>query len=309
MTQRNRPLRVLRGRSRSAIGPSARSQLTLKPSATAVALALVALGGVGVRNAAAGPTDGVVSAGNATILQSGAVTTINQTSSRAAIDWRTFGINANESVIFQQPSSSAVALNRVAAGAGRSEIYGSLQANGHVFLINPAGVLFARGATVDVAGLVASTLNITNNDFMAGRLVFSGGAGSGSVRNEADSRVKDGGYIRARDGGYVAFLGNQVSNTGTINAPNGTVALGAGESMVLDFHGDGLLSLKVNAAAAKARIDNTGEIHAEGGAVIMSARAKDALLDTVLNVDGIVTAKGLVERGGYIYLDGGNSGV
>lgn len=247
----------------------------LKPVPAAVAVALLALHGQGLRDVAAAPTGAQVTAGAATIRQSGTQTVINQSTPRAALNWQSFGIAAGEAVIFRQPSSAAVALNRV-VGPDPSAIFGTLQANGHVFLINPNGVLFGRGANVDVAGLVASTLNLSNNDFMAGRYVFSGGSGTGSVIIH--------GTLRAANGGYVALLGNQVSNTGTITAANGTVALGAGESMVLDFHGDGLLSLKVNATAARARIDHSGEIHAEGGAVIMSAAAKSALLDTVLNV-------------------------
>jgi filamentous hemagglutinin family protein len=261
---------------------------------------MIALGASPARTAWAAPSGGQVAPDIAKIDQSGPQTVINQFANRAAIDWQSFSIGRSESVIFKQPSSASVALNQV-VGPNPSEIYGSLQANGHVFLINPAGVTFARGAQVDVAGLVASTLNISNADFMAGRYVFSGGAGAGRVVNEAD--------IRMKDGAYVAFLGNQVMNSGSITANRGSVALAAGEAMVLDFNGDGLLSVKVNAAAAGAKIDHSGVIQADGGMVIMSAQAKNALLDTVLNVEGIVSAKGVVERDGYVYLDGGQSGV
>ena len=280
--------------------PNRRTRLTPRPIAAAVALALLAFGGIDIRDAAANPTGAQLTAGAATVSQPNAQTVIvNQTTHRAALDWTSFSIGAGESVIFQQPSASAVALNRV-VGPTASTIHGTLQANGQVFLINPSGVLFGRGANVDVAGLVASTLNISNQDFMAGRYLFTGSAGSGSVINE--------GTIRA-NGGFVALLSNQVSNTGTIVANNGSIALGAGDSMLLDFNGDGLLSLKVNGAAAKARIDNGGIIQADGGVVIMSAQAKNALVSTVLNVEGIVQARGMVERGGHIYLDGGSSGV
>jgi filamentous hemagglutinin family protein len=269
---------------------------------------LVAASGSSARDALAGPTGGVVAPDQAKIEQSGSQTVINQFTNRAAIDWQSFSIGKTESVIFNQPSSASVALNRV-VGPNPSEIYGSLQANGHVFLINPAGVTFARGARVDVAGLVASTLNISNADFMAGRYVFSGGAGTGRVRNETDVRAADGGHIRVNEGSYIAFLGNQVSNSGTLTTNKGSVALAAGDAMTLDFNGDGLLSVKVNAAAAGAKIDHSGVIVADGGVVIMSAQAKNALLDTVLNVDGVVQARGIVEREGHIYLDGGRSGV
>jgi filamentous hemagglutinin family protein len=267
----------------------------------AVALALVSVNPAWMASSQAAPTGGQVAAGIATIQQSSAQSTIiNQATSRAALNWQSFSVGAGESVVFRQPSASAVALNRV-VGPDASVISGTLQANGHVFLVNPSGVLFSKGASVDVGGLVASTLAISNNDFMAGRYVFSGGAGSGAVVNE--------GSIRAADGGYVALIGNQVSNTGTIVANAGSVALGAGDTVLLDFGGDGLLNLKVNAAVAAARIDSGGVIQADGGRVIMSAQAKNALTATALNVDGIVRARGLVERNGQIFLDGGRSGV
>ena len=267
------------------------------PMSAALALAFVSLSTGTVGRAIAGPTGGQVTAGAATIQQPNAQTTlIHQTTPRAAIDWTRFSIGARESVVFKQPSSSAVALNRV-TGGDASLIYGSLTANGHVFLVNPNGVTFGRGASVDVGSLVASTLSISNADFMSGRYLFSGGAGAGRVVNE--------GAIRAADGGYVAFIGNQVSNSGTIVANRGSVALGAGDSVLLDFAGDGLLSLKVNTAAAGARIDHGGLIQADGGQVVLSARAKTALASTAMNVDGIIAARGLLERDGKIVLDGG----
>jgi filamentous hemagglutinin family protein len=212
------------------------------PVASAVALALLSIGAAGAASAQALPTGGSVSAGTATITQTNSSTLmINQATQKAALDWQTFSIGGGNSVIFNQPSASSIALNRVVGGTP-SEIYGALQANGQVFLLNPAGVYFSRSASIDVGGLVASTLNLSNADFMRGNYAFTGGAGSGSIVNEAT--------IRVPKGGYVAFLGKQVHNTGTIVASNGSVAFGAGDSMLLDFDGDGLLQLRVNASAA-----------------------------------------------------------
>src|SRR5581483_7333810 len=104
--------------------------------AVAVSLALA-----GSNDLFAAPSGGQVTAGAASIQQSGTQTLITQSTDRAAINWQTFGIAATESVIFRQPSSSSVALNRV-IGGNPSEIFGRLQANGHVFLINPSGILF-----------------------------------------------------------------------------------------------------------------------------------------------------------------------
>src|SRR2546428_3535835 len=115
------------------------------------------------------PTGGRVVGGQATISQSGAALQIQQGSARAALDWNTFNIGSQAAVTFNQPSASSIALNRV-LGASGSEIYGRLSANGQVFLINPNGVLFARGSQVDVGGIVASTLSMSADDFMAGPL-------------------------------------------------------------------------------------------------------------------------------------------
>ncbi len=113
------------------------------------------------------PTGGTVVAGQASIAQSGDTQTITQTSQNAAIDWQSFSIGSGGKVVFQQPNASAIALNRV-IGGDASKIYGVLQSNGQVFLVNPNGVLFAKGAQVSTAGLMASTRDMSVADFMAG---------------------------------------------------------------------------------------------------------------------------------------------
>ncbi|HEX2824854.1 MAG TPA: filamentous hemagglutinin N-terminal domain-containing protein [Burkholderiales bacterium] len=287
--------------SSNVVRPRSNLVTRLNPVTAAVAAALIAAYGPGVRLAHAGPTGEQVVGGAATVQRPDANTTvINQSTQRAALNWNGFSIDVGQAVIFNQPNAASVALNRV-VGPNPSTIAGSLQANGQVFLINPSGILFSKGASVDVAGLVASTANISNADFMAGRNVFSGAAGNITIEKGAS--------IKAGERGYVALLANQVFNSGTLTASNGTVALAAGQDMVLDFHGDGLLSLKVNAAGAGAKIAHDGIVVADGGRVIMSAAARNALLDTVLNIDGIVQARNAVERNGAIYLEGGDSGV
>ena len=149
------------------------------------------------------PEGGQVTAGTANIQRSGSSLVINQGSDRAAINWLSFGIGVNEAVRFNQPSSSSIVLNRV-LGQSPTQIYGSLSANGQVFLLNPNGVLFAPGAQVNVGGLVATTLSLSDADFLAGRNTFTKGAFAGSVINQ--------GTIRAANGGYVALMGPEVRN-------------------------------------------------------------------------------------------------
>jgi filamentous hemagglutinin family protein len=145
------------------------------------------------------PTGGNVVAGSGQInTPSANQMVINQASNKLAIDWQSFDIAAGHKVTFNQPGSDSIALNRV-LGADGSKIMGQLDANGRVFLINPNGVLFGAGAQVNVGGLVASTLNISDTDFAAGNYRFKGDGSNASVINK--------GNITATDGGSVALLG------------------------------------------------------------------------------------------------------
>ena len=137
-------------------------------------LATTPLLALGLTQASAGPEGASVVGGAATISgQGGPAVIVNQSTSSAVINWNTFNIRANESVRFNQPNSSSVALNRVVGGLGPSEIMGSLTANGRVFIINRDGILFGPGSVVNTAGFLATTNDIKNADFMAGRYNFN----------------------------------------------------------------------------------------------------------------------------------------
>ncbi|EJN05001.1 filamentous hemagglutinin N-terminal domain-containing protein [Herbaspirillum sp. YR522] len=252
-----------------------------------LALLLVAAG------AGAAPVGGVVSAGNGNIASNGSVTTINQGSDKLAINWNGFNIGSGETVNFNQPSRDAIALNRV-LGTGASEILGQLNANGRVFLINPNGILFGAGASVNVGGLVASTLDLSDQDFMNGSLRFGGTAGN----------VTNRGRITANDGGFIALLGGQVSNEGTLTARLGNVTLAAGSAMTLDFNGDGLLQVRIDQGTAQALAQNRQMIVADGGTVLLSAQAADALAQAVVNNTGVIQARSVGQRHGQIVLLG-----
>jgi filamentous hemagglutinin family protein len=246
--------------------------------------------------AQAAPTGGVVTAGQAQIGGTLGQMTVTQTTPHAAIHWQSFGIRAGESVRFVQPSSASVTLNRV-IGADPSGIMGNLSANGKVFLVNPNGILFGPGATVNVGSLVASTLGISDADFMAGRYRFSGaGSGAGLVVNQ--------GLIQTSEGGYVALLGHQVSNQGRVEAQLGTVALAAGQAMTLDVSGDQLLHVAIDQGVAKALLSNGGLLQADGGKVLMTTQVAGNLLANAVNNTGVVQARSLAHRNGSIYLLG-----
>ncbi|MGQ0651400.1 MAG: beta strand repeat-containing protein, partial [Betaproteobacteria bacterium] len=245
------------------------------------------------------PTGGNVVAGSASITQNAAKMNVAQGTNSAIINWQSFSIGSGAHVNFAQPSASAIALNRV-VGTDPSQIFGRLTANGQVFLTNPGGVLFARGAAVDVGGLLATTLSIADRDFLSGRYNFINSGGAGSVVNE-------GTIITAN--GYTALAGPQVRNDGLIVARAGSVALAGADRISLDMVGDGLISVKVEQAALNASAINTGTIEADGGQVLLTAQSANALLDTVVNNSGVIRANTIVQRNGQIILDGGSSGV
>jgi filamentous hemagglutinin family protein len=119
----------------------------------------------------ADPTGGNVVGGAGHIHQSNLSTIIHQTSNRQAIDWQTFNINSNESVNFNQPNRSSIALNRI-LDQNASQIHGSINANGQIVLVNPNGVFFGKNATVNAGGLFVAALDVNPEDFMQGRLNF-----------------------------------------------------------------------------------------------------------------------------------------
>jgi filamentous hemagglutinin family protein len=256
--------------------------------------------------ALANPTGGQVVAGSATIGTAGGNGVIvNQNSQRAAINWQQFSIGSNEYVQFNQPNSSSVVLNRV-TGNNPSSIFGSIRANGQVFLINPNGILFAPGSTLDVSSLTASTLDISNSHFMAGRYVFAKDPG------EPDATVVNQGSISVTPGGYVVLAGDYVENDGVIQAQTGKVLLaaGGGATLTLDTSG-GFISYRIDAPtlARLAGVDNAGSIVANGGAVVMTADVANSLTATAVNNSGLITAHSVRQQGGEILLLSQGGGI
>ena len=259
----------------------------------AAALSLAALA-----TAHAAPLGGQLVTGAGSIAQAGATTTVTQTTPNLSLSWKSFNVSAKERVNFVQPSATAIAVNRITDTNG-SSILGQLNANGQVYLINPNGVLFGPGAQVNVAGLVASTLNLNDASLGSATKTFSG-TGTGSVINQ--------GTLNAAPGGYVALLGTTISNPGTITAQLGTVALGAGTATTLSFKGNTLVQMRVDQSLLKSLATNSGLLQANGGTVLMSAGAQNALLASVVNNTGVVQARTVDSRGGTITLLGSMTG-
>ncbi|MXN73309.1 filamentous hemagglutinin N-terminal domain-containing protein [Burkholderia sp. 4701] len=261
-----------------------------------IAAAGVSLLGLAASSAYALPTGGEIAAGKADIATSadGKTMSINQHTDKLITNWQDFSVAGGERVSFHQLSNQSIALNRV-IGTNGSQIHGQIDANGKVFVVNPNGVVFGAGAQVNVGGLVASTKHISDKDFLAGTYRFAGASGQS---------VENAGTITAAEGGSVALLGARVSNTGVIRAQAGRVALGAGEAFNVNFDG-GLLNLQVEGGAMDAQVHNGGLLKADGGEVLMTARAANGLLNAVVNNSGTIEAHGLKARDGKIVLDGG----
>jgi len=283
------------------------TNLTLKRRVRALlygqhsALALLAPGMLIPGLALAGPEGGVVVGGEADIVRPNANgTVINQLTNRAAINWQTFNVDADEYVIFNQPGASSIVLNRV-LGGDASYILGHMESNGQVFLLNPHGVYFTHGASLDVQGFLASTLDMNPNDFMAGDFTLTR-----SDNAPATGRVINDGQITAGPGGYVVLAGDYTENTGIITANAGSIALVSGNALTLDIKGDGLVSFAIDEASlsAAAGVRNAGSLIADGGRVIMTAKVANDLVATAVNNEGLVRAHSVEERGGEIYLVG-----
>ena len=261
--------------------------------------------------ASAGPADGVVRAGTATITATGTTTTINQTSSRAVIDWRTFDIAPAETVNFVQPNAQSAVLNRVTGGQF-SSLQGALNANGQVFLVNPNGVLIGNGATINVGSFFASTASIATDAFMrdpaaaSGRYAFDQLAAGASVAS-----IVNAGTITVAEGGMVALVAPGVKNSGVITARLGTIELASATHYTLDLFGDDLIRLAVGDSVAGALVDNTGaaltaqlsssgQLAADGGRIVLlSVPAAAGVVNEAINLSGVARAQsvGVSQRG------------
>lgn len=287
--------------------------LVLKPKALVLALAACGLCNL----AWAQPSGGVVRAGDieirapqqvdgrseVSIIQAGAGT------QRGVIDWSSFSIPAGERVRFYQPSVDSSVLNRV-TGAQSSQLQGQLVSTGQVVLVNPNGILIGPGAVIDTGSFIASTTNITNENFLAGRLRFDDRALLGTGADRDRISVAAGAQVSAADAGLLALVAPSVTNAGALWARLGTVVLGGANRFTLSLNG-GLYSFVIDEAAASAAVTHTGSAAADGGRVLITARQAGAALNDVVNTSGLLQAVRAENRDGVIELvaESGNATV
>lgn len=224
-----------------------------------------------------------VSHGNVTITGSGQNMTIQQATQQAIINWNGFSIGAGEAVRFLQPSVAAAILNRV-TGVDPSVINGVLSGNGNVFLINPNGVLIGPGGMVNAGGFLASTLNVSDADFLSGNMAFSQAPGMDLAA------VVNQGQIKVNDGGFVVLLAPSISNEGLILARGGEVKLGAGTEATVNFDGQNLIHFASSMSAGD-------------GTLVMSRADANSVLAQAVSDAGVEEAGSLSNSG---TIDAGN---
>ena len=229
------------------------------------------------------PTGPDIIHGNVGISTAGNAMTITN-SAGAIINWQGFSIGNGELTRFVQPNAASSVLNRV-VGVDPSAILGTLQSNGKVMLINPNGILFGPNSRVDVNGLIASTLNITNEDFLAGKMKFTAGLNAGKIVNQ--------GSLNAASGGEIYLIAQDVENSGVITAPNGDVLLAAGKEVLLVDKNNPEIAV-VLAAPEGGEAINLGSVAADAGRI--------GIYGSIVRQKGIVSANSAVAEGGRIFL-------
>jgi filamentous hemagglutinin family protein len=279
-----------------------RPALMMSTALQAAAIVVVSLPALAQPAPNARPTGGTVVGGQATIGNTATTTTIAQTTQKTAIDWQSFNVGNQQTVLFVQPNASAIALNRV-VGPDPSQIAGKITANGQIIIQNQSGVMFLDGAQVNTSGLMVTAVGISNGNFMAGNMVFDQAA-------NPNARVVNQGTLTVRGAGLAALVAPAVANSGTINAKMGNVVLAGAQAVTLDMYGDGLVSVNVTRQVTQAPdgvnalVTNTGVIRAKGGTVTLTAAAADGVVQNLVSAGGTIAANTVGNKTGTISIAG-----
>ncbi|PTY06080.1 hypothetical protein DB346_01555 [Verrucomicrobia bacterium LW23] len=238
----------------------------------------------------ANPSGGTVTTGSAQINGGAGHLTVNQSSQRAVIRWNSFSNNAGETTTFVQPNSSSATLNRVTGGSA-SQLNGTLNANGKIYLINPNGVVIGKSGRVNAASFTASTHDVTDKEFMAG--------GDMTFRGSSKASVVNHGKIRATEGD-VTLIARQVENTGKLTAKKGSVNLAGGMEVLVkpsaDANGQRVF---IRAEAGPGSVSNSGKIRAVAAELRAAGGNEYAL---AVNNSGVIRATSVDRSGGRIVL-------
>jgi filamentous hemagglutinin family protein len=247
------------------------------------------------------PFGGVVTQGEAFISQTANNMSIIQTTPKAIVNWQGFDIGAASTVNVLQPNNASVLLSRV-VGNNPSQIFGLLNANGQVVLINPNGITFGADGSINASAFTASTLDMHDADFMSDNYRFFSTGANGEIVNQGDINTT----------GYVALLGANVFNDGVINTNGGNIYLGAGQSVIVPISNSGRIKMELSPASINTAVENTknGIIVTAGGQVYMQASALNDLVASLANSGQIDTSASqagdvaLLADGGQIKVNG-----
>lgn len=225
--------------------------------------------------------------------------TINQTSDKVQIDWKSFDIGEKKEVEFKQPGENSVAYNRV-TGGNASQIQGKLTANGKVYLANPNGVIITKGAEINVAGLLATTKDLERISENSNSYQFTRKTKNGQVVKEG--QVLNEGEIKAKD--FVVLNGDEVINKGKINvekdaAKNGEVYLSSSNNFTFTLSDSGI-SVALEDNTVRGIVKNEGSIKA--GEITLSAKGRKEALDSLVVNNGVLEATKVSNRKGKIVL-------
>ncbi|MFN8614150.1 MAG: filamentous hemagglutinin N-terminal domain-containing protein, partial [Vulcanimicrobiota bacterium] len=222
---------------------------------------------------------------------------ILQASPQAILNWNQFNIGLGETVRFLQPSTQAAILNRV-TGLDPSLIQGTLQANGSVFLLNPNGILFGPNAVVDVGSFMASTLKMSDDDFLSGTYKLT------QDRSLPLAAITNQGQIHVADGGFVVLTSPLLDNQGLIVAQSGTVHLGATTQATFSVDGRGQVQFAMP-DGFNPQFTGGGQ----GGTVLLQPGQVSSILTQVVSNPGLVEAGSLSAGANGQTLAAGAEGV
>ncbi|WP_395744499.1 filamentous haemagglutinin family protein [Prosthecobacter sp.] len=238
------------------------------------------------------------------------IVTIQQTQQQALLTWKTFNVGSDTTVKFDQSAGGAdagnwIAFNKITDPSGNpTQILGSIEAQGQVYLINQNGIIFGAGSEVNTHAMVASALPLNDNLVSRGLLnnpdsqfLFSANAQAAGTKGPTpaytppappstpggkigDVTVQTGARITAPTssanvGGRVVLVGPNVTNNGTISTPDGQTILAAGMEIGFAAHASTDASLRGldvyvgSVGTYGGTVTNAGLIDAPRGSVAM----------------------------------------
>lgn len=231
--------------------------------------------------------------------------TVNQQTDKLIANWNSFNVGANAQVVFNQPSTNSIALNRIGSAAA-SQIFGQVTANGKLILVNPNGLTIGSTGQISASSVIASTLNISDSDFNTNNLTFERGAATRGIDNQ--------GVIQSRYGSTI-LLASSIKNTGTLSAKPGRVILANGDRIaIVDNNGNNYATVLKQSSVASL-IQTTGTIQAEGinnfgGTITITARPDTTTggertdIYSTIELAGTLSSNYSSIRGSHIYITG-----